>query len=238
MNFLRKTTFVVCVLTASQLFTQILTVSNDASISVENTASINLGGLTLAPSNTFVISGAKAVSITNTPVGLGSEDNTSINRVYDATTALSGFTGTITFAYEESELNDIAESDLTLETQSVDGVWSSHPANVDATNNTLSYVFSDAIEFMRITASSADASLTVEEMAANDFVKVYPNPTTDKLIIVSKSFQKSILYNVNGQKVLESNRNELTVSELPIGVYFLHTTNTQNQLITFKVIKK
>jgi len=79
MNFLRKTTFVVCVLTASQLFTQILTVSNDASISVENTASINLGGLTLAPSNTFVISGAKAVSITNTPVGVGSEDNTSIS---------------------------------------------------------------------------------------------------------------------------------------------------------------
>ena len=226
MNFLRKTTFVVCVLTASQLFTQILTVSNDASISVENTASINLGGLTLAPSNTFVISGAKAVSITNTPVGVGSEDNMSINRVYEATTALSGFTGTIT------------ESDLTLETQSVDGVWSSHPANVDATNNTLSYVFADALEFMRITASSLNASLTVEEMAANDFVKVYPNPTTDKLIIVSKSLQKSILYNVNGQKVLESNRNELTVSELPIGVYFLHTTNTQNQLITFKVIKK
>ncbi|MDB9723518.1 T9SS type A sorting domain-containing protein [Polaribacter sp.] len=238
MNFLRKTTFVVCVLTVSQLFTQILTVSNGASISVENTASINLGGLTLAPSNTFVISGTKAVSITNTPVGAGSEDNTSINRVYDATTALSGFTGTIIFAYEESELNGIAESDLTLETQSADGVWSSHPANVDATNNTLSYVFADTLEFMRITASSLNANLTVEEMAANDFVKVYPNPTTDKLIIVSKSLQKSILYNVNGQKVLESNRNELTVSELPIGVYFLHTTNAQNQLITFKVIKK
>jgi hypothetical protein len=53
MNFLRKTTFVVGVLIANQLCSQILTVSNGASISIENTVSINLGGLTLAPSNFF-----------------------------------------------------------------------------------------------------------------------------------------------------------------------------------------
>jgi hypothetical protein len=158
--------------------------------------------------------------------------------VYDATTAVNGFTSTITFAFEDTELNGIAESDLTVETQSADGVWSSYLAIVDATNNTLTYVFADTIEFMRITASSTQRKLTVEEMVVNDFVKVYPNPTTDKLIIVSKNLQKSILYNVNGQKVLESNRYELTVSELPMGVYFLHSTNTKNQLITFKIIKK
>ncbi len=218
------------------VFSQILTVSNGASISIENTASLNLAGLTLAPSDTYVISNANAISVTDTPVVV--EGNTSVDRVYDASTALSGFTGTITFAYDDDELNDIPEADLVLETLSAEGIWTNHSAIADETNNTLSYTFAEALEFTRITASSANASLTIVEITANDFVKVYPNPTTDKLIIVSKNLQKSILYNVSGQKVLESDRNELNVSELPTGVYLLHTTNTQNQLSTFKIIKK
>ena len=218
------------------MFSQILTVSNGASISIENTASLNLDGLTLAPSDTYVISDANAISVTDTPVVV--EGSTSINRVYDASTALSGFTGTITFAYDDDELNDIPEDDLVLETETAEGIWTNHPVIADETNNTLSYAFADALEFTRITASSANASLTIVEIAANDFVKVYPNPTTDKLIIVSKNLQKSILYNVSGQKVLESDRNELNVSELSTGVYLLHTTNNQNQLSIFKIIKK
>jgi len=217
------------------MFSQILTVSNGASISIENTASLNLSGLTLAPSDTYVISDANAISVTDIPVVV--EGNTSVDRVYDASTALSGFTGTITFAYDDDELNDIPEDDLVLETLSAEGVWTNHSAIADETNNTLSYAFTD-LEFTKITASSEDASLTVEEIASADFVKVYPNPTTDKLIIVSKNLQKSTLYNVSGQKVLESDRNELNVSELPTGVYLLHTTNKQNQLSTFKIIKK
>ena len=217
------------------MFSQILTVSNGASISIENTASLNLSGLTLAPSDTYVISNVNAISVTDIPVVV--EGNTSVERAYDASTALSGFTGTITFAYDDDELNDIPEADLVLETLRAEGVWTNHPAIADETNNTLSYAFTD-LEFTKITASSANASLTIVEIATNDFVKVYPNPTTDKLIIVSKNLQKSTLYNVSGQKVLESDRNELNVSELPTGVYLLHTTNKQNQLSTFKIIKK
>ena len=217
------------------MFSQILTISNGASISIENTASLNLSGLTLAPSDTYVISNVNAISVTDIPVVV--EGNTSVERAYDASTALSGFTGTITFAYDDDELNDIPEADLVLETLSAEGVWTNYLAIADETNNTLSYAFTD-LEFTKITASSANASLTIVEIATNDFVKVYPNPTTDKLIIVSKNLQKSTLYNVSGQKVLESDRNELNVSELPTGVYLLHTTNKQNQLSTFKIIKK
>jgi len=177
------------------MFSQILTISNGASISIENTASLNLSGLTLAPSDTYVISDANAISVTDIPVVV--EGNTSVDRVYDASTALSGFTGTITFAYDDDELNDIPEADLVLETLSTEGVWTNHPAIADETNNTLSYAFTD-LEFTKITASSANASLTIVEIATNDFVKVYPNPTTDKLIIVSKNLQKSTLYNVSG----------------------------------------
>jgi hypothetical protein len=214
---------------------QILTVIDGASIAIENTASISLDGLTIAPSDSYVITGANTVSVTNNPVEVN--ENSSVNRVYELSTALSDFSGTLVFAYAEDELNGIAESDLVLETLSTDGVWNSYEADVDDANNTLSYDFTN-LEFTKITASSVNASLTVEEIAKNDFVKVYPNPTTDKLIIASKNIKNSILYNINGQKVLETDRNKLNVSQLPIGVYLLHTTNNQNQLSTFKIIKK
>jgi hypothetical protein len=181
------------------------------------------------------ITGPNTVSVTNNPVEVN--DNSSVNRVYELSAALSGFSGTLVFAYEEDELNGIIESDLVLETLSADGVWNSYVADIDDANNTLSYDFT-GLEFTKITASSVNASLTVEEIAKNDFVKVYPNPTTDKLIIASKNIKNSILYNINGQKVLETDRNKLNVSQLPIGVYLLHTTNNQNQLSTFKIIKK
>ena len=218
------------------MFSQILTVSNGASISIENTASISLDGLSLAPSETYVIPEGSTVTLLTDAEEVNG--NSSIARVYEASTALSSFTGTVVFAYEDDDLNGITESELVLETLNADGTWTAHSPTVRETgNNTLSYSFT-ALEFTKITASSENASLTVEEIATNDFVKVYPNPTTDKLIILSKSPQNSILYNVNGQKVLESDRNELNVSELSTGVYLLHTTNTQNQLSTFKIIKK
>ncbi|MDA9303547.1 T9SS type A sorting domain-containing protein [Flavobacteriaceae bacterium] len=219
----------------SMVVSQILTVIDGASIAIENTASISLDGLTIAPSDSYVITGANTVSVTNNPVEVN--ENSSVNRVYELSTALSDFSGTLVFAYAEDELNGIAESDLVLETLSTDGVWNSYEADVDDANNTLSYDFTN-LEFTKITASSVNASLTVEEIAKNDFVKVYPNPTTDKLIIASKNIKNSILYNINGQKVLETDRNKLNVSQLPIGVYLLHTTNNQNQLSTFKIIKK
>ena len=230
-----KYTILVLLCVPSMVFSQILTVIDGASIAIENTASISLDGLTIAPSDTYVVTGPNTVSVTNNPVEVN--DNSSVNRVYELSAALSGFSGTLVFAYEEDELNGIIESDLVLETLSADGVWNSYEADIDDANNTLSYDFT-GLEFTKITASSVNASLTVEEIAKNDFVKVYPNPTTDKLIIVSKNIKNTILYNINGQKVLETDHNELNVSQLPIGVYLLHTTNNQNQLSTFKIIKK
>ena len=218
------------------MFSQILTVSNGASIKIQNTASISLDGLTFTPSEAYIIPDGSTVTLLTDAEEVNG--NKSIARVYEASTALNNFTGTLVFAYADDDLNGIDKTKLVLETQSADGTWTAHSPTVkDATNNTLSYDFT-ALEFTKITASSEDASLTVEEIATTDFVKVYPNPTTDKLIIVLKNIQKSILYNVSGQSVLESDRNELNVSELPTGIYLLHTTNSQNQLSTFKIIKK
>lgn len=92
------------------LFSQILTVNSGSSISIASGSSVNLGGLEIAPSDTYVISGDNAVSRYASAITAG--DNSSVSRVYSTTALLSGFTGTLTFSYLDGELNGIAEGDL------------------------------------------------------------------------------------------------------------------------------
>ena len=76
-------------------FGQILTVSSGSSVSVASGSSINLDGLEIAPTDTYVISGANDVSRSITAATAGG--NNSILRVYNTSALLSGFTGTLTF---------------------------------------------------------------------------------------------------------------------------------------------
>jgi hypothetical protein len=117
-------------------------------------------------------------------------------------------------------------------------VWTSVAPNVDASNNNLTYDFTAIVEISKVTASDASSTLTITSETLNSFVRVYPNPTTEKLFIVSKTSQKASLFNVAGQKLLESNATELDVTDLPSGIYLLNLQNTQNQISTFKIIKK
>ena len=89
------------------LFSQILTVNSGSSVSISSGSSITLDGLEIAPADTYVISGANDVSLSSTAATAGS--NSSVSRVYNTSTLLSGFNGTLTFSYLDGELNDIAE---------------------------------------------------------------------------------------------------------------------------------
>ena len=83
-----------------------------------------------------------------------------------------------------------------------------------------------------------NATLSVEPIEINDFVKVYPNPATDYLFIKSDLNYRSTLYNVAGQRVLESSSKELNLIDLPSGVYLLQLKSETNTISTFKIIKK
>ena len=138
------------------LFSQILTVNDGSSVSISSGSSITLDGLEIAPSDTYVISGANDVSLSATAATAGS--NSSVSRVYSSSALLSGFTGTLTFSYLDGELNDIAEADLVLELQADDDSWISYTGTVDEVNNTVSYTFNDPVSFKAVTASSANAT--------------------------------------------------------------------------------
>lgn len=68
--------------------------------------------------------------------------------------------------------------------------------------------------------------------------EVYPNPTTDVINIETKGqISTSILYNMAGQKVLNSDQKQINVSSLPKGTYILKTT-IDGKDVTKKIIKK
>ena len=100
------------------IFSQILTVNSGSFVSISSGSSINLDGLEIAPSDTYVISGSNDVSRSITAATAGG--NNSILRVYNTSALFSGFTGTLTFSYLDEELNGINEGDLVIELQADD----------------------------------------------------------------------------------------------------------------------
>ena len=74
------------------------------------------------------------------------------------------------------------------------------------------------------------------------FIKLYPNPATDKITIESNSTNNKIeIYNNLGQNVYSCYSTELTseinVSEYPTGIYFVKLSDQNGKMITTKFIK-
>lgn len=223
-------------LASSFCFSQSLTISQDSSININPNSSVSVDGLELAPSKAYTIFSPNSITRSAATVGVGS--NSSISRVYELSNGLSDYLGTLTFSYLDEELNSISEADLALEVLGSNSVWTSVSPDRDSDNNTLSYDFTDPVGFSKVTASSKNATLTIETETLNDFVRVYPNPTTDTVVIVSKNPQKATLFNTAGRKILETNNaTKLDVIGLPSGVYLLNLQNNQNQISTFRIIK-
>ena len=219
------------------LFSQILTVNSGSSISIASGSSVTLGGLEIAPSDTYVISGDNAVSRSASAITAG--DNSSVSRVYSSSALLSGFTGTLTFSYLDGELNGIAEGDLVLELQSDDDSWTSYNGTVNETNNTVSYTFTDAVSFKAVTASAAGATLTIEDLSsAKSNIYVYPNPTANRVYIQAENITKAELFDLMGRRVRTTNQDQIDLSNISSGSYILQVTTQNNTTESFKIIKQ
>ena len=200
---------------------------------IESNSSVSFDGLELAPNSSHLISGPNTIDRSLVPVVVG--DNSSINRVYAISSAITNYQGVVTFLYKDSELNDIEESSLVLEFLGADGIWINVAPIIDDIKNTLTYNLTD---FTAITASNASATLTVTPLQQTQIVGVYPNPTSGLLHIVSTEPQKATLFSITGQKILESKSPELYLDTLPSGVYLLHLQNSKKQISTFKIIRE
>ena len=190
----------------------------------------------IAPADTYVISGDN--SVLRSATAITSNDNSSVSRVYTSSALLSGFTGTLTFSYLDGELNVIDESELVLELQADDGSWTSYPATLDTTANTVSYSFNDAVSFKAVTASAAGATLTIEDINPSDSsIFIYPNPTADRIYIQADNIKKAELFDLMGRKVRSTNQLQIDMSNLSNGNYILYV-KTENNVQSFKILKQ
>lgn len=219
------------------LFSQTLSISSGSSISIDSGKSISIGGLEIAPSDTYVISGANDVSRSGTAVTSGA--NSSVSRVYSTSALISAFTGTLVFSYLEGELNGISESELVLELQADDDSWTSYTGSVDETNNKVSYNFNDAVSFKAVTASAAGATLTIEDInLANSSIFVYPNPTANRIYIQADNITQVDLFDLMGRKIQSTNQNQIDLSNVSNGSFILKVTTENNSTQSFKIIKQ
>ena len=223
-------------LATSFCFSQTLSIESGSFISINPNTSITVDGLELSPSVVYTLAGPNSITRSSIPIEVG--NNSSIERVYELTAELPNYSGILSFSYLDAELNGIDKNNLVLEVLDANGVWTNVTPSHDLDNNILSYDFTQPVGFKKVTASDISAPLTIKSETLNDLVRVYPNPTMDKLFIVSNSLQRSTLFNSAGQKILESTASELDVMNLPSGIYLLNLQNTQNQISTFKIIKK
>ena len=223
-------------LATSFCFSQTLSIESSSFVSINSNSSITVDGLELSPSVAHTIVGPNTFARSSTPIIVG--NNSSIERVYELSDELTDYSGELSFRYLDTELNGIDEAELVLEVLDANDVWNNFAPTIDDVNNILSYDFTELVGFKQVTASASSATLTIKTETLNHTVRVYPNPTTDKIIIVSNFPQHSTMFNTAGQKILESNALELDVKDLPTGVYLLNLQNTQNQISTFKIIKK
>ena len=212
---------------------QIISLGPESLLFIESNSSVSFDGLELAPNSSHLISGPNTIDRSLVPVVVG--DNSSINRVYAISSAITNYQGVVTFLYKDSELNDIEESSLVLEFLGADGIWINVAPIIDYIKNTLTYNLTD---FTAVTASDGSATLTVIPIEQSPSVGVYPNPTSGVLYVVSGEPQHATLFSITGQKILETNATELNFEILPSGVYLLNLQNSKNQISTFKILRE
>jgi beta-glucanase (GH16 family) len=96
------------------------------------------------------------------------------------------------------------------------------------------------IDYVRVYKDQLEASIAENELGN---VSVSPNPTSGKLTIENVEQNKLKSFQVIGldgklkqSEKLEINQNEIDLSKLESGIYFLKLTNEFNQEITQKII--
>jgi hypothetical protein len=228
-----KISIFALILSSSFCFGQTFSLGPESLLFIESNSSVSFDGLELAPNSSHLISGPNTIDRSPVPVVVG--DNSSINRVYAISSAITNYQGVVTFLYKDSELNDIEESSLVLEFLGADGIWINVAPIIDDIKNTLTYNLTD---FTAITASDITATLTVIPLQQTQIVGVYPNPTSGVLYVVSSEPQHATLFSITGQKILETNATELNFEILPSGVYLLHLQNSKKQISTFKILRE
>lgn len=91
-----------------------------------------------------------------------------------------------------------------------------------------------------VTSLFTSNTLSSSDFSQNNLaVVIAPNPASDFLNIETTLTLKSVeVYNMQGQKVLESNQKQINIADLTSGMYMVKIQDMNNHQMTKKVMVK
>lgn len=107
-------------------------------------------------------------------------------------------------------------------------------------NDIVAYIATTDLGVLKYTIENATLGINNPNASANA-IKIYPNPASDLLNIFATEnnfeIEKTEIYTITGQKVLESNKKTISVSSLSPGIYIVKV-KANNNYYTQKLVKK
>ena len=209
--------------------------TTSGTVTIKSGASMNVNGLVLKPTTDHVIGNNNSITMSTTPIA--SNGNASMARVYNYASPSADFLGTIVYQYEDADQNSILDANAVLEVNVADQ-WQNY-ADSDEVENSVTHVFTSAVQISSVTASSSGATLTVESISDNQLFKVYPNPVVSQINIAHNESIEATIFNQLGQHVLTTQEKTIDLSSYSKGVYILKVRNlNNNNTNNFKIIKQ
>lgn len=215
-----------------------LYIGSASSITIQSGATLNINGLGLEPTVNYTVPSNTSLERLSIPANTG---NLAISRQFSLMPSLENYKGVLVFQYEDSELSGALdlETELQLELyNNTSANWTSYAAIIDADANKMTYNFIVPVSFSSVTADYAH-TLNIDTLNLNLSIKLYPNPTKDKVYIEYKYPIRTKLYNIRGQLIVKGNKNEIDLREYKDALYFLYVEDIINQTTQmFKIIKR
>lgn len=212
--------------------TTILNVGSTGALTINSGGTLNLSGLELKPNTNYVIN---EIQVSKELTAVPLSETESMDKVYTLDADIENFTGSITYNYAESEMNDQTHDVSMYIYDSSNSAWSEY-SDTDTAEFIVTTAFDSPIQINKVTAGAPN-SLSVDD-AMPIGIKIYPNPSSSVINIDYPGDLQLILFNFLGQQLLSSSSKTLNISNLKQGTYILKIKDSKNTINYFKIIKQ
>jgi len=212
--------------------TTILTIGSSGALTINSGGTLNVSGLKLKPSTYYTIN---EIQVSKELTAVSLSDTESMGKVYTLDADIENFTGSITYNYDDSEMNDLTHDASIYIYDSSSSSWSEY-SDTDSAEFTVTSVFTDPLQINQVTVGATN-SLSLDDAMAKG-IKIYPNPSSSVIKVDYSGDLQLTLFNLLGQKLLSSSSKTINISNLDKGTYILSAKYSNNTINNFKIIKR
>jgi len=212
--------------------TTILTIGSSGALTINSGGTLNVSGLKLKPSTDYTIN---EIQVSKELTAVSLSDTESMGKVYTLDADIENFTGSITYNYDDSEMNDLTHDASIYIYDSSSSSWSEY-SDTDSAEFTVTSVFTDPLQINQVTVGATN-SLSLDDAMAKG-IKIYPNPSSSVIKVDYSGDLQLTLFNLLGQKLLSSSSKTINISNLDKGTYILRAKYSNNTINNFKIIKR